>query len=106
MKWQEEHAFKNNTFNKGLEEDEAEFLDAVDAARQFQFENTHFLSLEIGSRLIPNLCRCNAERQKILAERAELEEFQKTQQELRERELDERIRAETRNPSIVVSYEL
>ena len=42
MKWQEEHAFKNNTFNKGLEEDEAEFLDAVDAARQFQFENMHF----------------------------------------------------------------
>ena len=42
MQWQEEHAFKNNTFNKGLEEDEAEFLDAVDAARQFQFENMHF----------------------------------------------------------------
>ena len=48
--------------------------------------------------------RCNAERQKVLAERAELEEFQKTQQELRERELEERIKAETRNPSIVVGY--
>ena len=33
MQWQEEHAFKNNTFNKALEEDEAQFLDAVDAAR-------------------------------------------------------------------------
>merc|ERR1712130_162208 len=77
MQWQEEHAFKNNTFNKALEEDEAQFLDAVDAAR------------------------CNAERQKALAERAELEEFQKTQQELRERELEERIRAETRTPSAV-----
>ena len=33
MEWQEEHAFKNNTFNKALEEDEAEFLDAVDNAR-------------------------------------------------------------------------
>ena len=63
-------------------------------------------SHEVHSRLIPNHCRCNAERQKVLAERAELEEFQKTQQELRERELDERIRAETRNPSIVVSFEL
>ena len=29
MQWQEEHAFKNNTFNKALEEDEAQFLDAV-----------------------------------------------------------------------------
>ena len=106
MKWQEEHAFKNNTFNKGLEEDEAEFLDAVDAARQFQFENMHFTRGWWKHWLIPNICRCNAERQKVLAERAELEEFQKTQQELRERELDERIRAETRNPSIVVSYEL
>ena len=63
-------------------------------------------SHEVDSRLISNHCRCNAERQKVLAERAELEEFQKTQQELRERELDERIRAETRNPSIVVSFEL
>ena len=50
------------------------------------------------------LFRCNAERQKALAERAELEEFQKTQQELRERELEERIRAETRNPSVVVGH--
>ena len=40
----------------------------------------------------------------MLAEKAELEEFQKTQQELRERELEERIRAETRNPSIVVDH--
>ena len=40
----------------------------------------------------------------MLAEKAELEEFQKTQQELRERELEERIRAETRNPSIVVGH--
>ena len=48
--------------------------------------------------------RCKAERQKVLAERAELEEFQKTQQELRERELEERIKAETRNPSIVVGH--
>merc|ERR1712083_214865 len=80
MQWQEEHDFKNNTFNKALEEDEAQFLDAVDAAR------------------------CNAERQKGLAEKAKLEEFQKTQQELRERELEERIRAETRNPSVVVGH--
>ena len=36
MQWQEEHAFKNNTFNKALEEDEAQFLDAVDAARQLE----------------------------------------------------------------------
>ena len=37
MQWQEEHAFKNNTFNKALEEDEAQFLDAVDAARQLEY---------------------------------------------------------------------
>ena len=37
MQWQEEHAFKNNTFNKALEEDEAQFLDAVDAARWFDY---------------------------------------------------------------------
>ena len=40
MQWQEEHAFKNNTFNKALEEDEAQFLDAVDAARQ---NKIHFI---------------------------------------------------------------
>lgn len=76
MEWQEEHAFKNNTFNKALEEDEAEFLDAVDTAR------------------------CNAERERFLAEKKELEDFQKTQQELKERELEQRMKAERNIPMV------
>ena len=47
MQWQEEHAFKNNTFNKALEEDEAQFLDAVDAARWFEYMETCFNSGQI-----------------------------------------------------------
>ena len=30
---EEEYAFKNNLFNRGLEEDESQFLDAVDDAK-------------------------------------------------------------------------
>jgi len=66
--WDEEHKFKNQF--RGLDDDEVDFLDKIDDVRT---EN---------------------ERQRYLDEKRELEEYQKSQQLLRERELEARLENE------------
>merc|ERR1711909_163321 len=70
--WDEEHKFKNQF--RGLDDEEVDFLDRVDDVRT---EN---------------------ERQKYLEEKRELEEYQRRQQELKEKELEERLEMERKGP--------
>merc|ERR1712025_1119774 len=68
----EEHKFKNQF--RGLDDDEVDFLDRVDDVRT------------------------EHERQRYLDEKRELEEYQKRQQELKEKELEERLEMERKGP--------
>lgn len=70
--WDEEHKFKNQF--RGLDDEEDDFLDRVDDVRT---EN---------------------ERQRYLDEQRELEEYQKRQLELKEKELEERLENERKGP--------
>merc|ERR1712098_237571 len=70
--WDEEHKFKNQF--RGLDDDEVDFLDRVDDVRT------------------------EHERQRYLDEKRELEEYQKRQQELKEKELEERLEMERNGP--------
>merc|ERR1712183_271930 len=70
--WDEEHKFKNQF--RGLDDEEVDFLDRVDDVRT---EN---------------------ERQRYLDEKRELEEYQRRQQELNEKELEERLEMERKGP--------
>eukprot|EP00092_Neocalanus_flemingeri_P027292 GFUD01029598.1.p1 GENE.GFUD01029598.1~~GFUD01029598.1.p1 ORF type:complete len:208 (-),score=87.65 GFUD01029598.1:90-713(-) len=72
--WDEEHKFKNQF--RGLDDDEVDFLDRVDDVRT------------------------EVERQRHLDERRELEEYQKRQLEVKERELEERLENERKGPGI------
>jgi len=71
MDWDEEHKFKNQI--RGLNDDEVDFLDKIDDIRT------------------------DVERKRILDERKELEDFEKRQQELREKELLERLEIEKKS---------
>merc|ERR1712025_1307531 len=70
----EEHKFKNQF--RGLDDDEVDFLDRVDDVRT------------------------EHERQRYLDEKRELEEYQKRQQELKEKELEERLEMERKGPGL------
>ena len=70
--WDEEHKFKNQF--RGLDDEEVDFLDRVDDVRT---EN---------------------ERQRYLDEKRELDEYQRRQQELKEKELEERLEMERKGP--------
>merc|ERR1712183_46823 len=70
--WDEEHKFKNQF--RGLNDEEVDFLDKIDNAR------------------------ADVERKKFLEEQQELEEFERMQQESRERELKERLELEKKVP--------
>merc|ERR1712098_213358 len=70
--WDEEHKFKNQF--RGLDDDEVDFLDRVDDVRT------------------------EHERQRYLDEKRELEEYQKRQQELKEKELEDRLEMERKGP--------
>ena len=70
--WDEEHKFKNQF--RGLNDDEVDFLDKIDNVR------------------------ADAERKKFLEEQQELEEFERMQQDSREKELKERLELEKKVP--------
>merc|ERR1712150_74155 len=70
--WDEEHKFKNQF--RGLNDDEVDFLDKIDNVR------------------------ANVERNKFLEEQKELEDFERMQQESREKELKERLELEKKVP--------
>jgi len=78
--WDEEHQFKNQF--RGLNDDEVLFLDKVDDIRT-EIEN-----------------------KRIMEEEAELDDFERRQEELREKELLERLEAEkksaVRKPSAII----
>ena len=70
--WDEEHKFKNQS--RGHDDEEVDFHDRVD---------------DVGTE---------KERQRYLDEKRELEEYQRRQQELKEKELEERLEMERKGP--------
>lgn len=74
MDWQEEHKLKNQI--RGLNDDEVDFLDKVDDYRT------------------------EWDRKRMIEEKRELEEYQQKQAELREKEMEERLKNERKVPEL------
>ncbi len=78
--WDEAHKLKNQI--RGIDDDEAEFLDEVDAVKS------------------------SMERERLAEERKALEDYHKEQAELREKQLEERLKLETKPPPVPISSKL